>query len=440
MSSSESFSSESFKLPDCWKDEVRMTALFALPRNESLNPQDWVGKYKFWKELILEWATLNHKIMFDVEDLKKVFCRNGKYPASLNRVLDEMKKNGDIATKDQYCYQADQSSSWAKWGVSLVTSSVAWSWKKVMNSLVETTDTLPTFVVPNVLKNKCEQILQLPVASTEEIMELEELTDLHPEIFTDEEETQIILNHLQKIGKVAIEVSSDQPMIKFIVPTVKTKQSQLNNSGWSISPAKQKEKIIEITEVDRSLATLKRTEKLLNDEIESMESEMKTLEQTARMRLKEGSRGAAKAALYRRKQLQAVYDKRNQALSNIQTMKLQLAQAKTDSKVMEAYKIGLSALKNSFGDPSMNEEKIQDTLFELETVLEQQRDIENIMSQSIAQEEGESDLEEELKNILAESDAQATLEEELLLPAVPTESPSKKEKEITARLERLRSP
>lgn len=92
MSSSESFSSESFKLPDCWKDEVRMTALFALPRNESLNPQDWVGKYKFWKELILEWATLNHKIMFDVEDLKKVFCRNGKYPASLNRVLDEMKK------------------------------------------------------------------------------------------------------------------------------------------------------------------------------------------------------------------------------------------------------------------------------------------------------------------------------------------------------------
>ena len=108
---------------------------------------------------------------------------------------------------------------------------------------------------------------------------------------------------------------------------------------------------------------------------------------------------------------------------------------------MEAYKIGLSALKNSFGDPSMNEEKIQDTLFELETVLEQQRDIENIMSQSIGQEEGESDLEEELKNILAESEeAQAEeKEQELVLPSVPTESPTKKE-ELSARLERLRSP
>lgn len=123
-------------------------------------------------------------------------------------------------------------------------------------------------------------------------MELEELTDEHSEIFTDDEETQLILNHLQQIGKVAIESSSDQTMIKFIVPTVKAKQSQLNNSGWSISPAKQKEKAIEITEVDRSLATLKKTEKLLNDEIDNMESEMKTLEQTARTRLKEGSRGA----------------------------------------------------------------------------------------------------------------------------------------------------
>lgn len=149
----------------------------------------------------------------------------------------------------------------------------------------------------------CEQILQLPIASSEEIMEVEELTDLHPEVFGNDEETQLILNHLQNLGKVAIEASSDQTMIKFIVPTIKTKQSQLNNSGWSVSPAKQKEKTIEITEVDRSLATLKRTEKLLNDEIESMEMEMKTLEQTARARLKEGSRGAVRKILSSQKYL-----------------------------------------------------------------------------------------------------------------------------------------
>lgn len=49
----------------------------------------------------------------------------------------------------------------------------------------------------------------------------------------------------------------------------------------------------------------------------------------------------AKAALYRRKQLQSVFEKRNQALINIQTMKLQLAQAKTDSKVDQIFVIYL---------------------------------------------------------------------------------------------------
>lgn len=144
-------------------------------------------------------------------------------------------------------------------------------------------------------QDKCDHILQLPVASSGEIIEMEELMDMHPEEFSDSEETRLILNHLQKMGKLAIDESSENTMIKFIVPTVsKTKQSQLNNSGWSISPAKPKEKSAEITEVDRSLATLKRTEKLLNDEIDNLEMEMNTLEQTARIRLKEGSRGAVR--------------------------------------------------------------------------------------------------------------------------------------------------
>ena len=37
--------------------------------------------------------------------------------------------------------------------------------------------------------------------------------------------------------------------------------------------------------------------------------------------------------MYRRKQLQAVLDKRDQALMNIQTLKMQLSQSQTDTKV-----------------------------------------------------------------------------------------------------------
>ena len=57
--------------------------------------------------------------------------------------------------------------------------------------------------------------------------------------------------------------------------------------------------------------------------------------------------------------------------------------------------MGLSALKNSFSYLPLSEDKVQDTLIEIESVLEQHRDIENVLSQGIAgasDEATESDL------------------------------------------------
>ena len=107
---------------------------------------------------------------------------------------------------------------------------------------------------------------------------------------------------------------------------------------------------------------------------------------------------------------------------------------------MEAYKIGLSALKKSFGDMPLDEDKVQDTLFELETVLEQHRDIENALSQTInsADDATESDLEDELMNILSEAPEQESEEEpELVLPSAPTDSPKAEAEPSMARQLRL---
>lgn len=91
---------------------------------------------------------------------------------------------------------------------------------------------------------------------------------------------------------------------------------------------------------------------------------------------------------------------------------------------MEAYQIGLSALKTSFADLPLNEDKLQDTLIELEEVLEQHRDIEQTLANAVTTEETESDLEEELKNLLAEAEEEEK-EAEIIFPEVPTESPIK---------------
>ena len=104
---------------------------------------------------------------------------------------------------------------------------------------------------------------------------------------------------------------------------------------------------------------------------------------------------------------------------------------------MEAYKIGLSALKKSITDSPLSEEKVQDTMIELEDVLEQHRDIENALSQTITsggEEATDSDLEDELKDILAaEAAAEEEAEEaELVLPSAPTESPKRRDEEGTS--------
>lgn len=132
------------------------------------------------------------------------------------------------------------------------------------------------------------------IATSGETLEIDDLVEMHPEFFPNTEETLILLGHLQKTGRVAVD-TSHQTIVKFI-PIEKETPGKVTKTVWKIgtvfSPTKGKEKPIEITEVDRSLATLKRTEKLLIEEIDKMETEVCSLQETARNRLREGSRGA----------------------------------------------------------------------------------------------------------------------------------------------------
>lgn len=124
---------------------------------------------------------------------------------------------------------------------------------------------------------KCERFLQLP---------LNELRDMHSNMHAYNSETQLVLFHLEKMGKLNVKASSDQP----IVPAMKAKRLPQSNTELSISPAEQKEKKFNISQIDGRLIDLEQTEKLLKDEISNMESKIISLEVTARRRLNGASR------------------------------------------------------------------------------------------------------------------------------------------------------
>ena len=134
--------------------------------------------------------------------------------------------------------------------------------------------------------------MQLPIASSGETITLDELMELYPDEFPSSDEADYILNHLQKSGKVAVDSSSSETMVKFLTIKKTTPKSPAPSLSAVKSPVKVKETSTEITEVDRTLATLKRTEKLLNDEVDKLHNDMAALEQTARLKLREGARSA----------------------------------------------------------------------------------------------------------------------------------------------------
>ena len=73
-----------------WDDDQKMSVLFAPFREKSLNPQSWDRKMKFWIQLILDNFKKSNEFVFDVNSLSSRFVRNGKKPACLETVVQEM--------------------------------------------------------------------------------------------------------------------------------------------------------------------------------------------------------------------------------------------------------------------------------------------------------------------------------------------------------------
>ncbi|KAL3201332.1 hypothetical protein MRX96_042934 [Rhipicephalus microplus] len=94
MSVMEGSDGSPFVLPVCWKDDVRMRALFAEFRPKELNPEGWQDKMDFWVSLILQWSRETRTPVFSASDVAIAFERKRSQPACLRTVLSHMKKSG----------------------------------------------------------------------------------------------------------------------------------------------------------------------------------------------------------------------------------------------------------------------------------------------------------------------------------------------------------
>lgn len=81
-----------------------------------------------------------------------------------------------------------------------------------------------------------------------------------------------------------------------------------------------------------------------------------------------------------------------------------LKQTESDALVLDSYRLGIKALKNSLSENGLNEERADSTLNELQDVLDVTKDIEDCISRPLDP-NIDADLEQELESLL--EDAQA---------------------------------
>ena len=263
------------KLPECWKDEVRMNVLFAPSRNRSVNAKDWDSKYEFWKNLIYTYCSHKRIYVFKTTDLSKAFNKNGRSPACLDVVIDEMHRNGVLKTLD--VFMRSPATTWKGWAAdTFVRAPILWSYNKIVSS-VSTPDAEKTYVHVQVIETCSNRLLDdVPENLFDKVLDVKELLCVSSE---KHENLKLLLHDLSRKRKVCVRQLVNKNAAKESVILVKFSDYKADDG---------------ITDLDVDVFMLEQSEKTLTASVEKLETEAAALTRTVKSYLVKGQRHAVR--------------------------------------------------------------------------------------------------------------------------------------------------
>ncbi|XP_013786710.1 charged multivesicular body protein 7-like [Limulus polyphemus] len=367
-SSQENYNIEEL-LPSCWEDDVRMNLLFSSFRNKEVNPKGWTDKMMFWTSLILKWNKLSKSATFSLHKLNMVFQRNGQIPQCLDIVLEEMKRQGQIQSLDNFIFE-NQRKTWLnrgadllirkpiRWGLNLLLSTVRWS-------------DPPNEIFVNVmfLKDMADQVLtrcqnQIVSEWTDSILSEEELWQQCKDICPLMETFELVVMILDKQNHLRILQHSEkeEKIIRF--------QNRKTNLSSPLS------------ELEVGILNLKQVKQKLEDDIEKLQEEYKGLRDEAQLAVRDKQKNKAANLLRKKKITELSMEKKQKTLENIEGLLHRLQEADSENMVLKGYETGVQVLK-SMSDRDLSWNKIDTTLTDLEEVLQNETEIREAMSKPL---------------------------------------------------------
>lgn len=387
-------------MPDCWQDDAKMNALFAPFRKRETNPQGWNSKMSFWIKNVDIWCKENDRCVFTVVDVQQAFSRNGRKPQCISTVVNEMLRNGIIKLMSDLM-SAPQQQTWASWALnSFVKSPLIWSFNKLKDSLISPSEntTEAEYVHLAVVKGKGETLILASDSETKinlfEAEQLKEVMNVKSRNPVSDKIFHLVIHWLHTQNLASVVTRGDVVLVKL---------------------ATGKNQMKPITEADEAVFSLQQNERLLTKNIEQLELEKQQAEEEARNYLQRQMRQSAKSCLRKKKELEKCIEKRAVALDNVLTLLSRIREAESDSKILESYKMGLSALKTTFKEAGLTEDSVSDTMNSVQEVLDIHDEIQAALSEPVAP-STDADLEKELSALLLDN-----------LPNPPCNSPKQEQ-------------
>lgn len=390
------FNSPLKHMPECWQDDAKMNALFAPFRKRETNPQGWDSKMSFWIKNIDSWCLENDKCLFTIDEVQQAFSRNRRRPQCILTVVDEMLRNGMVKLLSDFMCTPQQH-TWASWALSsFVKSPLIWSFNKLKESLISSSENTveAEYVHLGIVKAKGEALILASDTETKNSLfgleQLKEIMEMKSGTPISEEILQLVVHWLRVQNLASMITHGDKILVKL---------------------AKSKNQMKPITEADQAVYSLQQNERLLTKNIEQLELEKQQAEEEARNYLQRQMRQSAKSCLRKKKELEKRVEKRAIALDNVLTLLSHIREAESDAKILDSYKMGLSALKATFKEAGLTEDSVSDTLNSVQEVLDIHDEIQAALSEPVAP-STDADLEKELAALLLDS-----------LPNPPIDSP-----------------
>uniref|UniRef100_A0A8K9UGV1 Charged multivesicular body protein 7 n=1 Tax=Oncorhynchus mykiss TaxID=8022 RepID=A0A8K9UGV1_ONCMY len=371
-------------LPPEWEDDERMNFLFSdFKENRDVNTKDWDSKIDFWTSLILKICRSRGTVCFNLQELNKIFQRKGFVPLGLGTVIRCMARCGKIQRESEFAANVD--CGWVSWGFGLLlVKPLKWTFSTLLGSSGVTLE--ESFVVIELVK----------VLANCSLLSFQELQTLSSHVCIDESTLCMALLQLQREKQVTVSLHEGEKIVKFSQPG--------------------QDRVSSVSDVDLGIYQLQRSERLLEVRVEALGLEAEKCKEEARVLLREGKKSQALRYLRSRKRVERKADGLNAQLENVKGILDRIANSETDKLVIQAYQAGVSALRLSLKDGTVEgAESLVDQIQEL-------CDTQDEMNQTLAggalnsTDADTDELEDELRSLLESS----TLDRPSTLPEVPS--------------------